>query len=385
MVFAYSSAGGANDDIWIDAVSAITVTDATAGNNFTNIFTEGGPAVSIADTDNTIRDGNDTNMESATITLTNPQTGDQLLVNGSAVATGTLPGGISYTISGNTVSLTGSATEADYAAAIRAIQFNNTSDTPSTIPRTINVTVNDGNLNSNTAVATINVIPVNDAPTAVGSLPPRTNLDATAGINVATSVGFTDVDSTGLTYSAAGLPAGLSIDTATGVITGTIDRSASQSGAGGVYSVSVTATDAGGLAATQTFSWTVTNPAPTAVNDATLVVSEDTAGTTVNVLANDTDPDGDPLTVVSASATNGTVVVNANGTITFTPNANFNGSATITYTISDGQGGTSIATIPVTVNAVNDATDRRWQFTAADQCRCGKRDQRSDGRRLCRY
>ncbi len=489
LVFAYSSAGGANDDMWIDAVSAITVTDATAGNDFTTVFTEGGAAVSIADTDNTIRDGNDTNMESATITLTNPQTGDQFLVNGSAAPTGTLTGGIGYTISGNTVTLTGSATEANYAAAIRAIQFNNTSENPNTTLRTINVTVNDGALNSNTAISTINVIAVNDtptitapasysgsedtaltlngltmgdvdagtssvqltisipagvgtlnfastpfvtvlnngtgavilqgqraaivnainsgaltlsplanyngttsvtyvfndrgntgvdpgltanatseqaqvtstitfaavndAPTTVGSLPSQVNVDAASGINVATAGGFADIDGPTAVYSATGLPLGLSINTATGLITGTIDRSASQPG-GGVYNVVVTRSD-GSLSATQSFSWTVTNPAPAAANDTTLVVNEDTAGTTVNVLANDTDPDGDPLTVTSASATNGTVVVNANGTITFTPNANYNGTALITYTVSDGEGGTSTATIPVTVNAVNDA------------------------------
>ncbi len=205
------------------------------------------------------------------------------------------------------------------------------------------------------ATATLTITAVNDAPVPVGSLPPRANLDAASGVNVTTAQAFTDVDNATLTYSATGLPAGLSINTTTGVITGTIDRSASQAGAGGVYSVVVTARDAGNLTATQTFSWTVTNPPPVAVNDTALVVNEDTAGTTVNVLANDSDPDGDPISITSASATRGTVVINANGTITYTPNANYNGTDTITYTISDGQGGTATATIPVTINAVNDA------------------------------
>ena len=78
-----------------------------------------------------------------------------------------MTGGISYTISGSTVTLTGSATKAQYAAAIQAIQFDSTSDTPSTTARVINVTVNDGNVSSATAVATINIDlapdPVNDA------------------------------------------------------------------------------------------------------------------------------------------------------------------------------------------------------------------------------
>jgi large repetitive protein len=220
---------------------------------------------------------------------------------------------------------------------------------------TITYTISDGRGGTSTATIPITITAVNDAPTPVGSLPPRANVDAATGISVPTASAFADVDNATLTYSVANLPLGLSINATTGVISGTIDRSASQGGAGGVYAVVVTARDAAGLAATQNFSWTVTNPAPIAINDTALVVNEDTAGTTVNVLTNDSDPDGDPLTITSASAVNGTVVVNANGTITYTPNLNFSGTDTITYSISDGQGGTATATIPVTITAVNDA------------------------------
>jgi len=73
------------------------------------------------------------------------------------------------------------------------------------------------------------------------------------------------------------------------------------------------------------------------------------------VLANDTDVDGDPLTVVSNTApTNGTVALNANGSFTYTPNADYNGSDSFNYTISDGQGGTDTATVAITVTPVND-------------------------------
>lgn len=224
-------------------------------------------------------------------------------------------------------------------------------------PALITYTISDGRGGISTATIPVTVIAVNDAPVRVGTLPTQANVDAASGISVATAGGFTDVDNATLNYSSTGLPAGLSINATTGVITGTINRSASQVG-GGAYSVVVTATDAGGLSTTQTFAWTVTNPAPIAVNDTTLTVNEDSAGTTVNVLANDNDPDGDPLTITSATATNGTVVINTDGTLTFTPNANYNGPALITYTISDGQGGTATATVPVTIVAVNDAPVR---------------------------
>jgi hypothetical protein len=74
------------------------------------------------------------------------------------------------------------------------------------------------------------------------------------------------------------------------------------------------------------------------------------------VLANDSDPDNDPLTVTGASApAHGTAVVNANNTVTYTPAANYVGSDSFTYTISDGRGGTATATVSITVNSVNAA------------------------------
>ena len=73
----------------------------------------------------------------------------------------------------------------------------------------------------------------------------------------------------------------------------------------------------------------------------------------ISVLGNDIDPDGDALTVISAFATVGQATVVGNQ-VNYTPPANFNGTATITYTISDGEGGTDTATIEVTVTAAND-------------------------------
>jgi large repetitive protein len=165
---------------------------------------------------------------------------------------------------------------------------------------------------------------------------------------------FTDVDGDTLSYSAAGLPPGLVIDPVTGAISGTPSSDASQGGptANGIYSVTVTATDPSGASVDQVFTFTIGNPAPVATDDVA-VTDEDTA-VTIPVLVNDSDVDGDPLTVTSATAPNGTVVINADGTLTYTPNPNFNGTDTITYTISDGNGGTSSATVAVTVNPVND-------------------------------
>ncbi len=98
------------------------------------------------------------------------------------------------------------------------------------------------------------------------------------------------------------------------------------------------------------------NDAPEAVNDS-VVLNEDKSAT-FNVLGNDFDVDGNPLTIDSfTSPANGNLVQNPDNTFTYTPNANFNGSDSFTYTISDGQGGFDTATVNITVNPVNDAPE----------------------------
>ncbi len=102
------------------------------------------------------------------------------------------------------------------------------------------------------------------------------------------------------------------------------------------------------------------NTAPVAVDD-TATTNENTA-VNINILANDSDINGDPLqlSLVSTPA-NGTAVVNNNNTpdnfaddfIIYTPNPNYNGSDSFTYTISDGKGGTDTASVSLIVNPVD--------------------------------
>ncbi len=93
---------------------------------------------------------------------------------------------------------------------------------------------------------------------------------------------------------------------------------------------------------------TVNNP-PLANNDS----ASTTAGVpvTVNVLANDSDPDGDPLTITSVDNVQGGTAVISNGAVIFTPTAGFSGTGSFTYSISDGQGGTASATASISVAA----------------------------------
>ncbi|MBE4293893.1 tandem-95 repeat protein, partial [Vibrio parahaemolyticus] len=110
----------------------------------------------------------------------------------------------------------------------------------------------------------------------------------------------------------------------------------------------------GGVSESTTVSVDVTpvNDAPVAKDD-TAITDEDTP-VTIDVLPNDTDIDGDKLSIQSASVpeTQGKVEI-VDGKLVFTPAENFHGDAEITYTITDGAL-TDQATVNVTVNAVND-------------------------------
>ena len=95
---------------------------------------------------------------------------------------------------------------------------------------------------------------------------------------------------------------------------------------------------------------------PPVANDDTAATQEDTPAVTIDVLANDTDIDNDTLTVTAVSqGTNGSVTINPDSTLAYSPHPNFYGSDAFTYTISDDKALTDTAKVNVTVKAVNDA------------------------------
>jgi VCBS repeat-containing protein len=148
---------GSNDAPQLD----LDANDSTApGTACTVNYTEQGPPISIVDADVRIADVDSANLQGATVTLVNPQAGDTLAV-------GTLPAGIIATINGpGSITLSGAASAASYEAALRAITYANPSDAPSSAPRTLEISVNDGALSSVVATTTVHVTPVNDAPIA---------------------------------------------------------------------------------------------------------------------------------------------------------------------------------------------------------------------------
>ena len=144
----------------------------------------------------------------------------------------------------------------------------------------------------------------------------------------------------------------------------TLDLSAIAPLATGTYPVTAIASDALGnlsIDATTDELVIVFNTAPVAVDD-NISVTEDVAHVAVagvnDLLLNDSDSDGDPLSVDPTPVigpSQGAVILNADGTFTYVPNANFNGADAFTYRILDGAGGVAQATVLITVDPVDDA------------------------------
>ena len=213
---------------------------------------------------------------------------------------------------------------------------------------TFTYTVSDGRGGTDTATVTVTVAEVNDPPVAVDDA-------ASTGEDTAVTLdprsNDSDADADALTVSAVSDPAnGSAVIEADGTVTYTPDANFS-----GTDTFTYTVSDGRGGTDTATVTVTVAevNDPPVAT-DETATTNEDTSAT-VAVLSGDTDPDGDTLTVTGVSdPPNGAVVLNGNGTVTYTPSANFSGTDTFTYTISDGRGGEDTATVIVTVTAVAD-------------------------------
>ncbi|PKO25031.1 MAG: hypothetical protein CVU35_06235, partial [Betaproteobacteria bacterium HGW-Betaproteobacteria-8] len=328
-----------------------------------------------------ITDVDSTNLASATITLTNAQADDVLSV-------GALPPGISANIVGNVVTLSGNASLADYQTAIRAVTFGNASEDPDTTPRTINVVVNDGQSNSTAAVATINVIAVNDVPTITITASNDFIEDSGAVVG--------DIVASYTTYDEEGSPVTVTLsDTVNYALDGSGNVTLTAAGLALVNSgqdlpaFTLTPNDgtADGVAATVDPSVTAVNDTPVAVADTNNVVESGVdvtgsafAGTPVatgNVLDNDTDEDsGDTKTVTAVNgdsgnvgttitATYGTINIAADGSYTYTLDNNLpatqalaqgqNVTDVINYTMIDASGATSSTTLTIGITGTNDA------------------------------
>jgi len=209
---------------------------------------------------------------------------------------------------------------------------------------------------TDTATVTVTVGSVNDPPVAVDDVA-NTNEDVAVVINVLSN----DSDSDGVLVPSSVLvtsgPAngGTSVNTTTGAVTYTPNSQYN-----GIDTFTYTVEDDSGAvsnAATVTVTVISVNDPPVAVDDA--ATTDEEVAVVINVLSNDSDSDGvlvpSSVLVTGGPSNGGTSVNTTTGAVTYTPNSQYNGIDTFTYTVEDDSGAVSnAATVTVTVISVND-------------------------------
>ena len=353
------------------------------------------PAVAITST-LTLSDDDDATMGGATVSITSG------FDSGADVLAFTSQNGItgSYDSSTGVLTLSGTASIADYQTALQSVEFSTSDSSGTPAARTVSFVVTDslGESSTGTAQRVIDVSAAHSPPVLAGiESSPLNYIAGTAAVTVTSSLTVSSPDDTTLAGATVTISSGYvstedtlgftsqngitgSFDSATGVLTlsGTASLADYQTAL-----QSVTFADTNGLTPTtgdrtvsfqvndgfvsnnlsNTVSRTVDvmpNGPPTA-NNVSASTDKHTA-IDINVLSSDSGPSGDTLSVtaVNTTGTLGSVSINGDNTIHYDPNGQFNSlsqgqSATDTfgYTVSDGFF-TASATVTVTVNGVND-------------------------------
>ena len=236
----------------------------------------------------------------------------------------------------------GAVSGTDYRIASSDVQFSYTPPDDVNGVQTFNYTVEDVHGNTATGQTNLNIAPEVDTVVDVVT----TTEETAVSFNVLTN----DVFEGAVTLSNVLTPANGSVTfDAAGNVTYTPNPDFF-----GVETITYVVTeDTLGVTETGTIKVTVTNvnDAPVANDD--LVVTDAGRPTSIFVVANDSDVDLDTLSVVSANAANGSVSIAADGKITYQSAPGFVGQDTITYKISDGNGGTADAIVTVEVRPVS--------------------------------
>jgi len=327
----------------------------TPGSDFAVTFTEGDPPTLIEDpADATVSDVDSANLASLTVTLTN------ILDPGSETLTADVTGTsitANYVLATGVLTLTGPDTVANFQTVLRKVKYHNSDNDPDTTPRVIHFVANDGSTNSNTATSTVTVVSVDTAPTAVADSATVGEDSGANAINVLAN--DTDPDNGPKSVSSVTQPAN-GVVAITGGGTGvsyTPNANYCNQPPGTTLDTFTYTLSPGGSTATVTVTVTCVDDPPVAVADSATVV-EDSGPNAINVLANDTDPDGGPKSIASVTQpANGVVVITGGGTgLTYAPNANYCNSVsgpadTFTYTLTPGSSST---TVTVTVTCVDD-------------------------------
>ncbi|BAZ31323.1 hypothetical protein NIES4074_37950 [Cylindrospermum sp. NIES-4074] len=158
----------------------------------------------VIDSNLTINDVDSTYLTGATVSIGNYISNQDILKFANQ-------NGITGSFNSNTglLTLTGTATVANYQTAIRSISYQNLSDHPTTTPRTIQFTVNDGTTNSNSVFHTLNITSVNDAPVVMNQIPSQQLQTGIAWVYTLPNNILFDAEGDSLIYSLTAKPSWL--------------------------------------------------------------------------------------------------------------------------------------------------------------------------------
>ena len=344
-----------------------------------------------------VSDVDDTDLASATITITMPLPGDKLDFVPIGNITGNFAGGV--------LTLTGSAPVADYQTAIRLVAFSNTTNDDPGTSRTITLKVNDGSLDSITMPRTITVTPINDGP-VVTTTPGTTSANEQVATLIDSGITVTDPDtsiasatvrlSTGylagedvLALPGQPLPGGITATLAgdTLTLTGTTTAANYQAALRAVTYTNTSETPSTTLRTAQFQVTDVGTPGLTSVIATRTILpvdvpeslpptdggeSYETTGNTwlwvdrpipgspepartsnINLLDNATDPDSPAGTLTTTNVTQGAhgeVSLNPDGSFIYIPDVGYTGTDSFTYQVSDGTGLSAPSTVNVTID-----------------------------------
>ncbi|MBE0625935.1 MAG: DUF4347 domain-containing protein [Burkholderiales bacterium] len=304
------------------------------------------PGVAIASTGAIVFGPTVTNVSGATVTIANAQAGDTLSYDNFVA-------GISAALNGNTLTLSGTATRADYATALQHVFFSSGSEDPSTAGRTINVAVTDANtLVSNTATATLAVTAVNDAPLGIdGSVSTAQNVNF-----VLRTTDFAYADAEGNSLSA------LRIATVPAPALGTLEYDTTGGGNWTTVTANQTITAANIAAGRLRY-----NPATTATGNATFAFQVLDNGGTANGGV-DTDPVANNFTVNVLPGVNSRPMLSGNlalissqeDSTSPTPQTLSQLAAGI---FADSDPGAYMTGLAIVGNSANAGTQGAWQYS----------------------
>jgi VCBS repeat-containing protein len=361
--FTYSlTPGGSSATVSMSVTCAAANTPPDVDNSAGALaYTENDPPTAI-DTNITVTDPDSANLTGATVQITGNYVSGQdvLALPAQPVITA------SFDAATGKLTLSGTTTVAAYEAALEAVTYANTSDAPSAATRTVTYQARDAGGFGTPDTHAIAITPVDDPPVAVNNAATFNEDDPAAAVLVLGN--DTDVDGGPKVIASASDPANGTV-VLTGGSPGAHTGLTYQPDPNYCNSPPGTSPDTfsytlnGGSSATVSMTVTCVDDAPVAVNDSA-TVPVNASATAVSVLTNDTDIDGGPKAIASATdPANGTVVLTggspgAHTGLTYQPDPGYCNSPpgtsldTFSYTLTPGG---SSATVSMTVTCAADA------------------------------